>query len=169
MPIFAIAAEYESRPVSWWDSAIFKCVSNPTNVPIWDSIFVLGIADHVFGAVYAGSSPDKLHHGTVTAEGERGGVDKAGKPYVWVKCKYCGDMFKGYASDLSAAYDDYVSELLAPNYGSTGELRWRLNVYNHGYYGGDARETLINSYFTKRTQIQQALGQFPEIPIKSGE
>jgi len=51
-----------------------------------------------------------------------------------------GGMYGGGAGrdDLSAAYDDYVAELPAPNYGSGGELRWRLNVYDHGYYGSDA-------------------------------
>ena len=104
-----------------------KAISTDTDIPLFDYLLVTA-GDVASGTVCAGSSPDKLHHGSVTAEGERGGVDKAGQPYVWVKCKYCGDMFKGYASDLSAAYDDYVSTLPASGYNSSGNLSWRLNI-----------------------------------------
>jgi len=101
-----------------------KAISTGTDVPVLDYLLI-SAGDAVSGAVCAGSSPDKLHHGSVTAEGERGGVDKAGKPYVWVKCKYCGEMFKGYASDLSTAYDTYVQDLPATGYTSAGHLIWQ--------------------------------------------
>lgn len=127
MVVPASADEYASRPVSWWDSYILKGISSPTNLPLWDTICV-NIADHLSGAVCAGSSPDNLHHGSVTKEGTRGGVDKNGKPFFDCICQYCGDHFKGYASDLSAAYDAYVSDLPASGYTSAGRLIWQPSL-----------------------------------------
>ena len=117
------ALDYEARPTSWWDSVVMKGISTDTDIPLFDYLLVTA-GDVASGAVCAGSSPDKLHHGSVTAEGERGGIDKAGQAFVYCKCKYCGDMFKGYASDLSAAYDDYVETLPAQGYNSSGGLLW---------------------------------------------
>lgn len=118
------ALDYEARPTSWWDSVVMKGISTDTDIPLFDYLLVTA-GDVASGAVCAGSSPDKLHHGSVTAEGERGGIDKAGQAFVYCKCKYCGDMFKGYASDLSAAYDDYIETLPATGYISTGRLIWQ--------------------------------------------
>ena len=126
------ALDYEARPTSWWDSVVMKGISTDTDIPLFDYLLVTA-GDVASGAVCAGSSPDKLHHGSVTAEGERGGIDKAGQAFVYCKCKYCGDMFKGYASDLSAAYNDYVETLPATGYTSTGGLLWQptwKNVYS---------------------------------------
>jgi len=79
MPVSAFSAYYQSKSVSWWDFYIYKGISKDTNVPLWDAV-CNGIAGHLSGAVCAGASPDKLHHGSVVNEGSRGGVDKDGRP-----------------------------------------------------------------------------------------
>lgn len=132
--VSASAVEYEARPTTWWDSVVMKNISTDIDIPLFNYLLVTA-GDVASGVVCAGSSPDKLHHGTVTAEGERGGIDKAGQPFVWVKCKYCGDMFKGYASDLSAAYNDYVATLPAQGYDSDGGLLWSPKFTWFGFGG----------------------------------
>lgn len=123
MPISAFAADYESRPVSFWDSFIYKGLAKDYDVPFIDGI-ATAIGDLASSDVCGGGSPDKLHHGSIVQEGSRGGTDKNGNLYFDCICQYCGDHFRDYASDLSAAYDTYVETLPASGYNSSGRLIW---------------------------------------------
>ena len=80
-----------------------------------------GIAQKFVGFLsFAGTcaqSEDSYHHASSyeydTGDGHYGCV-----------CIYCGKVFTAYASDLSAAYDDYVETLPAPSYTSDGSILW---------------------------------------------
>ncbi len=80
-----------------------------------------GIAQKFVGFLsFAGTcaqSEDSYHHASSyeydTGDGHYGCV-----------CIYCGKVFTAYASDLSAAYDDYVETLPAQGYNSSGGLLW---------------------------------------------
>jgi len=71
-------------------------------------------------------------------------------PFFDCVCQYCGDHFKGYASDLSAAYDTYVQDLPATGYISFGKLIWQSTF-------SDFDPSLSFSFFGTRT--------FSEIPF----
>lgn len=63
-------------------------------------------------------SDDGYHH-------SNGFIKDGGNGYFLCVCRDCGREFRGYASDLSAAYDDYVKELPASGYNSAGKLIWQ--------------------------------------------
>ncbi len=72
------------------------------------------------------SSSDSYHHGSKSA----GFGDDGDGLYHMYECEYCHQEFRVGESDSKQSYDDHVAELPAPGYSSSGELRWRMNVYD---------------------------------------
>lgn len=108
VPAYATEIDYVSRDSFWnWIAG-----SN-------------GIAQKFVGFLsFAGTcaqSEDSYHHASSyeydTGDGHYGCV-----------CIYCGKVFTAYASDLSAAYDDYVETLPATGYTSSGGFIWYPTV-----------------------------------------
>lgn len=103
----AYGAEYTSQPRSWWDSYIMKSFANGEAVGgFWSGMSSL-VSDFSSSSVCV-VSEDHLHHSSDSASS---GVDKDGTPYLNCTCRYCGDKFKAYGSDLSTAYDTYVTSI----------------------------------------------------------
>lgn len=80
------------------------------------------------------------------------GEGKDGAKYAEAICKFCGERFLCYASDLSAAYDDYVKELPASGYNSNGGLIWDTfssfigsGSYRTGTYASSLSEFWMDS------------------------
>ncbi len=63
------------------------------------------------------NSADGQHHSDSYFEDRENG-------YYTSVCVHCGKTFTAHASDLSAAYDDYVTTLPATGYDSSGGLLW---------------------------------------------
>lgn len=126
VPAYATEIDYVSRDSFWnWIAG-----SN-------------GIAQKFVGFLsFSGTcaqSEDSYHHASSyeydTEDGHYGCV-----------CIYCGKVFIAYASDLSAAYDDYVETLPATGYTSDGSLQYspvhdyfELSYSSGSAYGGLAR------------------------------
>ncbi|WP_295763447.1 hypothetical protein [uncultured Oscillibacter sp.] len=66
-------------------------------------------------------SDDGYHH-------SNGFTKDGGDGYFLCVCRDCGREFKGYASDLPAAYNDYVTTLPATGYTSDGAILWSPEI-----------------------------------------
>ena len=146
----AFAEDVSSSAVTWWDSWMLTVMKNGelSNIPL------LGTVANDICSTFSGQacavSPDNLHHGSITGEG---GSDKHGT-YMLATCRYCRDTFKAYASDLSTAYDAYVSTLPATALDSVGYIYWYpdfdygcISSYGYGsfsYYFGNVPEDKVN-------------------------
>ena len=110
-PVQAVDTEYVSKESFW------NWVASSGDI-------AQGILSHIniAGSVHdvCSKSEDGYHH-------SNGGVEKK-DGYFDCLCRDCGVHFKGYVSDLSAAYNDYVESLPAPGYTSTGYLTWQPTI-----------------------------------------
>ena len=120
---------------------------------------IQGIASFLNGDICALSS-DGYHYADSLLNGHVG-EGKDGAKYAEAICKFCGEHFLCYASDIPAAYDDYVETLPATGYSSSGGLLWSpdysafLTVFsigtNRNYYcshqeGSVYRISALGSY-----------------------
>lgn len=83
---------------------------------------VQGIASFLNGDICALSS-DGYHYAD-SLFSDHVGEGKDGAKYAEAICKFCGEHFLCYATDLPPAYDDYVETLPAPSYTSDGSILW---------------------------------------------
>lgn len=116
---------YISKTSSYWDTMLHGIVNGTSGVFLLSS-GVQGIASFLNGDICALSS-DGYHYAD-SLFSDHVGEGKDGAKYAEAICKFCGEHFLCYATDLPPAYDDYVQTLPAPGYSSSGELHWRLNV-----------------------------------------
>lgn len=106
---------------------------------------VQGVTGTLSGKVCS-LSPDSFHHSDTKGQFGHvsGGSDENGR-FIWLTCKYCEKQFKCYSADFQQSYDTQVSELPASAYGSSGELRWRLNIDRIKSYEYNGRGSLVSS------------------------
>ena len=107
IPAYAEGEDYTSR------SSFFSWASRSNDI-------VAKILGHlpVFNMTACPNSADGQHHSDSYFE------DRANGYYTSV-CVHCGKTFTAHASDLSAAYDNYVETLPAQGYVSSGKLIWQ--------------------------------------------
>lgn len=106
IPTYAKGEDYTSR------SSFFSWASGSNDI-------VAKILGHlpVFNMTACPNSADGQHHSDSYFEDRENG-------YYTSVCVHCGKTFTAHASDLSAAYDNYVETLPAPGYNSSGGLLW---------------------------------------------
>ena len=107
LPFQAVGTEYVSKESFWnWVASSSNIAQGIlSHIPI-------GSRDNV-----CANSDDGYHH-------SNGFIKDGQDGYFRCVCKDCGQEFRGYASDLAPAYDDYVETLPATGYTSTGGLIW---------------------------------------------
>lgn len=112
----AHAEDYVNTSVSWWDSRLHLAANGS----------FLGVPGNSIIGMFTGKvcqlSQDGFHHSDSLA-GCSTGSDSHGD-YAIATCKYCNKQFPVYGSDLSAAYDSYVSELPVNGIDSSGGFLW---------------------------------------------
>lgn len=104
---FAHADDYQSSIVGLWDSFFAYGSKVSEDVPVLGDI-MQGITSLFVGAICP-TSDDRYHH-TNSIVGCETGKDNHGY-YAVATCSYCGQHFKCYSSDLSAAYDNCVDSI----------------------------------------------------------
>ena len=128
IPTYAKGEDYTSR------SSFFSWASGSNDI-------VAKILGHlsVFNMTACPNSADGQHHSDSYYEDRENG-------YYTSVCVHCGKTFTAHASDLSAAYDDYVQTLPATGYTSDGSLQYspvhdyfELSYSSGSAYGGLAR------------------------------
>ena len=107
------------RPSSYWDTMLHGIVNGTSGVFLLSS-GVQGIASFLNGDICALSS-DGYHYAD-SLFSDHVGEGKDGAKYAEAICKFCGEHFLCYATDLPPAYDDYVETLPASGYNSDGSL-----------------------------------------------
>ena len=107
LPFQAVGTEYVSKESFWnWVASSSNIAQGIlSHIPI-------GSRDNV-----CANSDDGYHH-------SNGFIKDGQDGYFRCVCKDCGQEFRGYASDLAPAYDNYVETLPAPGYNSSGSLLW---------------------------------------------
>lgn len=121
LPSFAFASDASSSVCTFWDAIQMWSASALDDVPFLDT-FCSTIAARNSGAICAYNNDDHLHYASdYTPLGS--GEDDYGH-YTLLRCKYCGDTFKCYSSDVQAAYDSSVADNYALGIGSDGGLFW---------------------------------------------
>ena len=95
-------------------------IANGTSGVFLLSSGVQGIASFLNGDICALSS-DGYHYAD-SLFSDHVGEGKDGAKYAEAICKFCGEHFLCYATDLPPAYDDYVETLPASGYNSDGSL-----------------------------------------------
>ena len=107
LPFQAVGTEYVSKESFWnWVASSSNIAQGIlSHIPI-------GSRDNV-----CANSDDGYHH-------SNGFIKDGQDGYFRCVCKDCGQEFRGYASDLAPAYDNYVETLPATGYTSTGGLIW---------------------------------------------
>lgn len=122
IPTYAKGEDYTSR------SSFFSWVSGSNDI-------VAKILGHlpVFNMTACPNSADGQHHSDSYFEDRENG-------YYTSVCVHCGKTFTAHASDLSAAYDNYVETLPAPGYTSDGSLQCSLvhDFFWFRYYAGSS-------------------------------
>ena len=112
------AADYQSTATSLWEYYLHSAVDATKD---WGPLgwiekqFAFAASDSVCSL-----SDDNFHHAD-SIKGCKTGSDKNGY-YALPTCKYCGEKFKYYASDLEKQYTKHVKSLPARGYGSDGGL-----------------------------------------------
>lgn len=112
------AADYQSTATSLWEYYLHSAVDATKD---WGPLgwiekqFAFAASDSVCSL-----SDDNFHHAD-SIKGCKTGSDKNGY-YALPTCKYCGEKFKYYASDLEKQYTKHVKSLPARGYGSDGNL-----------------------------------------------
>lgn len=107
LPFQAVGTEYVSKESFWnWVASSSNIAQGIlSHIPI-------GSRDNV-----CANSDDGYHH-------SNGFIKDGQDGYFRCVCKDCGQEFRGYASDLAPAYDNYVETLPATGYDSSGGLLW---------------------------------------------
>lgn len=148
--VSASAADYQSTANSLWEYYLHSIVK------AWDDYSPLRFINAQFGFASSKTvcslSDDSFHHAD-SIKGAETGSDKYGQ-YAVAKCRYCGENFNYYSSDLSDAYTSYVSDLPATAVSSEGYLYWVPDIevgwaysYNAYYYFYDSTSTHANANF----------------------
>lgn len=124
LPFQAVGTEYVSKESFWnWVASSSNIAQGIlSHIPI-------GSRDNV-----CANSDDGYHH-------SNGFIKDGQDGYFRCVCKDCGQEFRGYASDLASAYDDYVETLPAPEITQTSlyTLYFRDYVYNESALLGDEK------------------------------
>ena len=113
-----VAADYQSTATSLWEYYLHSAVDATKD---WGPLgwiekqFAFAASDSVCSL-----SDDNFHHAD-SIKGCKTGSDKNGY-YALPTCKYCGEKFKYYASDLEKQYTKHVKSLPSRGYGSDGSL-----------------------------------------------
>lgn len=124
VPCYAVTDEYTSTG-TFWSSLKEKWWLG------FGSKFLIGhLADSA-----CSESPDSRHHGSLKTYNQN-----SDGSYTAI-CNYCSAEFPVYDADLSAAYDDYVETLPAPEITQTSlyTLYFRDYVYNESALLGDEK------------------------------
>lgn len=115
--------DYQSTATSWWNY-LFHSLSKATDGLVFKDVLPVNKVVDLIGFAATDSvcnlSGDSFHHADSIANCETGS-DKYGT-YAITTCKYCGEKFKYYSSDLEKQYNDAVKDLPAKGYGSDGGL-----------------------------------------------
>lgn len=115
--------DYQSTATSWWNY-LFHSLSKATDGLVFKDVLPVNKVVDLIGFAATDSvcnlSVDSFHHADSIANCETGS-DKYGT-YAITTCKYCGEKFKYYSSDLEKQYNDAVKDLPAKGYGSDGGL-----------------------------------------------
>lgn len=119
---------YISKTSSYFDRMLHGIVNGTSGVFLLSS-GIQGIASFLNSDICALSS-DGYHYADSFFD-DHIGEGKDGAKYAEAICKFCGEHFLCYASDLSAAYDNYVETLPATGYTSDGSLTYSPV---HGYF-----------------------------------
>ena len=108
LPFQAVGTEYVSKESFWnWVASSSNIAQGIlSHIPI-------GSRDNV-----CANSDDGYHH-------SNGFIKDGQDGYFRCVCKDCGQEFRGYASDLAPAYDNYVETLPAQGYNSSGRILWQ--------------------------------------------
>ena len=104
---------------------------------------VQGIASFLNGDICALSS-DGYHYAD-SLFSDHVGEGKDGAKYAEAICKFCGEHFLCYATDLPPAYDDYVETLPASGYTSEGSILW--SPKHECFYVGTYTSGGLNPYY----------------------
>ncbi len=112
LPFQAVGTEYVSKESFWnWVASSSNIAQGIlSHIPI-------GSRDNV-----CANSDDGYHH-------SNGFIKDGQDGYFRCVCKDCGQEFRGYASDLAPAYDNYVETLPASGYNSDGSLLYSPTPY----------------------------------------
>jgi len=128
--------EYISKTSSYWDRALHGLVNGTSDVFLLSS-GIKGVASFLNSDICALSSDGYHYADSLTSDTYHQG--KKGASYGEAICKYCGEPFLCYASDLSTAYTDYVQTLPSTGYNSAGQLCWRIPSRSVAYYGSTTK------------------------------
>ena len=131
LPFQAVGTEYVSKESFWnWVASSSNIAQGIlSHIPI-------GSRDNV-----CANSDDGYHH-------SNGFIKDGQDGYFRCVCKDCGQEFRGYASDLAPAYDDYVETLPAPGYTSDGSILWSPKLK---WFGLGASEKVFCPHYTGST------------------
>ena len=111
-----------SKTDGYWDRNLHGLINGTDGIFLLGSA-IKGIASWVNKDI-CGYSSDGYHYADSLVS-DTFVQGKQNQSYGKAICKYCGNEFLCYASDLSAAYDAYVSDLPASGYTSSGHLIWQ--------------------------------------------
>ena len=133
---------YISKTSSYWDTMLHGIVNGTSGVFLLSS-GVQGIASFLNGDICALSS-DGYHYAD-SLFSDHVGEGKDGAKYAEAICKFCGEHFLCYATDLPPAYDDYVETLPASGYTSEGSILW--SPKHECFYVGTYTSGGLNPYY----------------------
>lgn len=125
----ASADDYVNTPMSSWDLFLHR-MSN--GLPFFGDGNVFNSIVGQFSGAICETSSDGYHHSR-SLNGCSIGMDTKGS-YALTICKFCGEKFKFYSSDLENAYDNYVQELPSSVLDSGGYLYWRPRISGGHYW-----------------------------------
>lgn len=128
LPFQAVGTEYVSKESFWnWVASSSNIAQGIlSHIPI-------GSRDNV-----CANSDDGYHH-------SNGFIKDGQDGYFRCVCKDCGQEFRGYASDLAPAYDNYVETLPASGYTSEGSILW--SPKHECFYVGTYTSGGLNPYY----------------------
>lgn len=149
------AADYQSTATSLWEYYLHSAVDATKD---WGPLgwiekqFAFAASDSVCSL-----SDDNFHHAD-SIKGCKTGSDKNGY-YALPTCKYCGEKFKYYASDLEKQYTKHVKSLPARGYGSDGGLYVSPNhLYTQVSFRDGSNYTAYYCSHYKESVLPSSLG-----------
>lgn len=124
LSLFPVAhAEYISKNSNFWERLMHDAIKGTEDIPILAQ-GVQGVASKLEGDICS-ISDDGYHYGdTLVAISDK--QDDNGRSVALSVCKFCNKQFHCYVSDLSTAYDTYVTDLPAGSITSDNSLVYYL-------------------------------------------
>ena len=163
--------DYQSTATSWWNY-LFHSLSKATDGLVFKDVLPVNKVVDLIGFAATDSvcnlSGDSFHHADSIANCETGS-DKYGT-YAITTCKYCGEKFKYYASDLEKQYNDAVSDLPARGFKSDGSLLLKvpyscIRMSPRKNYSDPAQYVSFGTDWTPGTMSTSSIESYYGVPV----